>query len=209
MKRIAGTDDLQYEMSKASFNTIAILSVLIALATVRFFIWPVDLVQPSMKPHVDFRSGAFFLHISFASVALLLLPMQLSRKLRMRHLSMHRWLGRVSAVSILIAGLSGLIISITTPAGPFAATGFSILSVLWVWVTAQAVIHAVKGRIADHRRWMTRSAALTFAAVTLRLQLPFLAFTVGMEVGYPFVAWTCWVPNVLFVEWLIRRKRRV
>lgn len=198
----------RYAMSKASFNTIAILSVLIALATLRFFFFPIDVVQPSMAPHVEMRPIAFFAHIIFASIALLLLPFQLSWKLRAKHLAVHRWLGRISGVSILIAGLSGLIISITTPAGAFAATGFSILSVLWIFVTAWAVIYAVKGRIEDHRRWMIRSAALTLAAVTLRLQLPAIALSVGMEVGYPFVAWTCWVPNVLFAEWLIYRQRR-
>jgi uncharacterized membrane protein len=161
-----------------------------------------------MKPHVDLRPVAFFLHITFASIALFLLPFQLSWKLRTKHLSIHRWLGRVSGVSILIAGVSGLIISITTPAGSFAATGFGLLAVLWILVTAQAVFHAVKGRIVDHRRWMIRSTALTFAAVTLRLQLPVVALTVGMDVGYPFVAWTCWVPNALFAEWLLHRERR-
>jgi hypothetical protein len=58
---------------------------------------------------------------------------------------------------------------------------------------------------------MIRSAALTLAAVTLRLYLPFLAMSMGFELGYSLVAWLCWVPNILFAEWLLRRdtQRRV
>ena len=60
------------------------------------------------------------------------------------------------------------------------------------------------GRIASHRAWMFRSFALTFAAVTLRLQMP-AAGMAGMsfEEFYPIIAWSCWVPNLVAAElWL-------
>jgi hypothetical protein len=53
---------------------------------------------------------------------------------------------------------------------------------------------------------MARSAALTCAALTLRLYLPFppaLGFTFAE--GYRFIAWACWVPNLLVVEYFLRR----
>jgi hypothetical protein len=55
---------------------------------------------------------------------------------------------------------------------------------------------------------MVRNFALTFAAVTLRLYLP-LGFASGLrfEDFYPAVAWLCWVPNLLFVEWVTLRSR--
>ena len=52
---------------------------------------------------------------------------------------------------------------------------------------------------------MTRNFALTFAAVTLRLQMPLLAMGFGEEMGYRIVAWSCWIPNLLVAEWLVRR----
>jgi hypothetical protein len=57
---------------------------------------------------------------------------------------------------------------------------------------------------------MTRSYALIFAAVTLRIYLPFLATAFGEHDGYAIVAWACWVPNLLVAEWLIwsRLRRR-
>ena len=55
---------------------------------------------------------------------------------------------------------------------------------------------------------MIRSYALTVAAITLRSYLPILlASGVPYATAYPLVAWMCWIPNLLFIEWLVRRGR--
>ena len=58
-----------------------------------------------------------------------------------------------------------------------------------------------------HRCWMIRSYALTFAAVTLRLELPLFFIFGGMEypVASSYVAWLCWVPNLFIAELYLRR----
>ena len=54
---------------------------------------------------------------------------------------------------------------------------------------------------AAHRRWMIRSFALTFGAVTLRLQiLAFLPFGLMYNDVAPFLAYSAWIPNLLAVE---------
>ena len=53
---------------------------------------------------------------------------------------------------------------------------------------------------------MIRSFALTFAAVTLRLYLPFppmMGFT--FVEGYRVIAWLAWVPNLALAELYLRR----
>lgn len=54
---------------------------------------------------------------------------------------------------------------------------------------------------------MTRNYALTFAAVTLRIYMG-LFFAVGLdfEEFYPSLAWLCWVPNLILVEWWLLRR---
>ena len=54
---------------------------------------------------------------------------------------------------------------------------------------------------------MLRSYALVFAAVTLRIWLPILIMVHQRQLlpEYKWVTWLSWVPNLLFVEWLIRR----
>lgn len=51
-------------------------------------------------------------------------------------------------------------------------------------------------------------AALTFAAVILRLELPF-SFAAGMDYAgaSPYVAWLCRLPNLLVAEWMLRQGR--
>jgi hypothetical protein len=60
-----------------------------------------------------------------------------------------------------------------------------------------------------HRAWMLRSYALTLAAVTLRLYIPIgVASGLAFESVYPTVAWACWVPNLMLVEWWILPRHR-
>lgn len=89
--------------------------------------------------------------------------------------------------------------------GPIAHVGFGFLAVLWLGTTTMALRAILARDIAAHRRWMTRSYALTFAAVTLRLWLPGLAAIFPFETAYQTVSWLAWVPNLLIVEWTIRR----
>lgn len=173
------------------------LSLAIALVSWRFLVLGVP-ASP--------RPLALYAHIGLAPVALALMPVQFLPRLRARRPGLHRWTGRAYALAILISGVAGLSLALGTDAGPVAATGFALLAVLWLAVTGRAVWLAMAGRIAEHRRWMIRSAALTFAAVTLRLELPLLIATLGFDTGYPIVAWLCWVPNLALTElWLARR----
>ncbi|MEQ9003518.1 MAG: DUF2306 domain-containing protein, partial [Pseudomonadales bacterium] len=61
--------------------------------------------------------------------------------------------------------------------------------------------------IDGHRRWMVRNFALTFAAVTLRLELGLLTGALGWSFDHAYltVAWLCWVPNLVVAEWWLLR----
>ena len=89
----------------------------------------------------------------------------------------------------------------------WAATGFTVLAVLWIVVTARAVQLARARRTGDHRIWMTRSAALTFAAVMLRLMtMPLMASGMTLTQSYDVTAWASWLLPLIVVEWIRRRK---
>ena len=55
---------------------------------------------------------------------------------------------------------------------------------------------------------MMRTFALTFAAVTLRIELPIL-MTIGLEheSAYRVVAWLSWLGNLVLMEFWLRRER--
>jgi hypothetical protein len=57
---------------------------------------------------------------------------------------------------------------------------------------------------------MTRSYALIFAAVTLRLQLVIFQVAFGIEemAAYQATAWASWVPNLIIAEIINTRRRQ-
>lgn len=184
------------------------LCLAVALASWRFLALGVEVSMEFVAYHAVERQLAFYAHITLAPVALMLMPFQYWKGLRMRRPKVHRWIGRVYGVSILLAGGGSLLMAFGTTAGPVAAWGLGALAVFWLGTTGYGIWLARQGRIAEHQRWMFRSAALTFAAVTLRVYLPFLFMTLGEETGYTLVSWLCWVPNLLLAEWYLRRPMR-
>ena len=154
-----------------------------------------------------FWTSAFYLHISLGGISLLTGWSQFSRKLRARKISLHRTLGKIYLISVIISGLSALYIAVFATGGLVSQTGFSALAILWLISTWQAYVKIRRKEVDNHEQWMIRSYALTFAAVTLRLWMPVLIGLAGMEFmdAYRIIAWLCWVPNLLIAEWMIRK----
>jgi len=76
--------------------------------------------------------------------------------------------------------------------GPLAACGFGFLAISRLVTTGLGIRHAMAGDQATHRQWVTRSIALTLAAVTLRLYLPIpLLFELNYSAAYTAIAWLC------------------
>lgn len=158
---------------------------------------------------------AFYAHITFAGLALLLGPFQFSARLRRRHLNVHRVVGRVYVVSVLVGGTAAFVMSFFSSVKLLGFFGFGSLAVLWVVVTVAAYRSIRRRDVASHQAWMIRSFALTYAAPTLRLWLfalliPQLFLGVDFEQAYtnayapvPFLAW---LPNLVIAELLIRRR---
>jgi uncharacterized membrane protein len=154
--------------------------------------------------------AAFYLHIGFGGLALLLSPFQFATRLRTRVPHVHRVVGRVAVASIALAGTGGLVLAPHSLAGPVGTLGFGLLAVLWVTFAGTA-FRAIRRRdVAAHRRWMVRTFALTYAAVTLRLWLfVLIAAQTGLagvdgqtafERAYLLVPFLAWVPNLLVAE---------
>jgi hypothetical protein len=114
----------------------------------------------------------------------------------------HRWNGRLYVATCLISGCGALFTAPFASGGIVASIGFSMLAVSWLGTTFVGWRMAVARNFAMHRILMRFSYALTFAAVTLRLQIPlgfmFFGFTSYREMSV-WLAYTCWIPNVIAV----------
>lgn len=150
---------------------------------------------------------AFYTHISFGAVTLLIGWSQFSEKLRTRRTKLHRVVGKIYLIAVAFAGIAGFYLALDANGGWIAQMGFTLMSIFWLATSLLAYLTIRKLKIDEHRAWMIRSYALAFSAVTLRLYLPFFDHVLGMSFNesYTIIAWLCWVPNLFLAQYFISR----
>jgi len=166
-------------------------------------------LHPDMRATFEAQRIGIYAHVFAALFALVLGPFQFSARLRAARPALHRWMGRLYlGIGVLVGGLAGLYMASFAFGGPVARLGFGLLALGWLYTGLRAYLAIRARQVMEHRRWMVRNFALTFAAVTLRLWLP-ASFVAGLpfEQSYAVIAWLCWVPNLLVAEWMLRPTR--
>jgi uncharacterized membrane protein len=154
-----------------------------------------------------FWMTAFYIHITGGMLALVTGPLQFVPAFRNRFLHVHRFLGKVYLGAILfVAGPSGLFMAFYAEGGLMGSIGFTLMALLWLGTTWMAYETIRKRDIAGHRAWMTRSFALTFAAITLRIWVPVASDYLHLDPGFieTSSAWISWIPNLIVAELLLR-----
>ena len=191
-------------LTRSGLALMAVLAAGVALYSLRYYGALTDSwldVDPNIRAVITQVPIQALTHMLIAPVALLLGPFQFFPGLRAKYSKVHRWSGRVYVAACVIAGLGGLATSPSASGGPVAGFGFRILAVLWVSTTLGAWRAAVARQFALHRLLMRFSYAMTFGAVTLRLQIP-IGFMLGFS-SYSamsvWLAYTSWIPNVITV----------
>ena len=190
-------------LTMVGWASMALLSVGVALYSYRYLpgVGPMAngiLRNVFAKPFLD-------LHVAGAATALLTGPFQFLAGVRRRWPRVHRWVGRTYVVGCLVGSVGGLPLAFGSTAGPVATAGFGSLAVIWAIANVQGWRTALAGRFGEHRAWMIRSFALTFAAVTLRLYLLLIPlFGVSFVDGYRAISFLAWVPNLILAELYIR-----
>ncbi len=207
--------------TRTAFGWILLSALAIAvLAPLRYWLDPLaDLAANGQELAANYADRstavrlAFYLHIAGGGLALLLSPVQFLPGLRARAPGLHRVVGRVVLTAIAVGGAAGLVLAPLSLAGLVGTLGFGLLAVLWVTFAAFALRAIRRGDVSTHRRWMVRTFALTYAAVTLRL---WLALLIPLQMGlagvdertafsraYLLVPFLAWVPNLLVAEWYL------
>ena len=163
--------------------------------------------HPGIKSRFVATEIAGWMHALGGAIAVVLGPWQFLSRVRVRWPRVHVWTGRVYLLAVLSGALGGLYFAPTSVGGNPGVIGFGILAVFWLYTAAQAYGSARRRDFVAHRRWMIRNYSLTFAAVTLRLELGLLQLSgLTFDVAFPIVAWSSWVLNWLAAEMWLRRK---
>jgi hypothetical protein len=169
--------------TSSSFKLLSILAfaaaLLILKVTLSVMLGYRDYFPPNFNS--DFLHGrqgyffesyrwAFYVHLVFGPLSLILGLILLSEHIRRRLPKWHRSLGKVQ-IAIVLCFLvpSGLWMARYAQAGPIAAVGFSMLAIVTGVCTWFGWRAAVKKRFTEHRRWMLRVFLLLCSAIVIRL----------------------------------------
>jgi len=160
--------------------------------------------------HITIWRVAFYTHVFSSLLTLCAGFTQFSNYVLKYHKNLHRLIGKIYAYDILLINFpAGMIMAFYANGHLPSKIAFIILDSLWFVFTYKAVAAIKVKDIKKHKRFMIRSYALTFSAVTLRTWKIILShsFAIDPMSLYMIDAWMGFVPNLLFAEWLIRKMK--
>lgn len=152
----------------------------------------------------------FYLHV-YSSIFVLLTGFLAIVRTNLGIKTLHQYSGKIYVFAILFfAAPSGIYMGFFANGGFLSKLSFVILGIFWWFSTFKAYQLIREKKYTAHQQWMWRSFALTLSAITLRLWKWVIVYCFHpspMDV-YQIVAWLGWIPNILLVELLIRKKIR-
>lgn len=153
---------------------------------------------------------AFYTHVFTIIFALLAGFTQFSKSILINHKWVHRMVGKIYIYDIFLNFPVAFVMGIYANGLLPTKIAFILLDCMWFWFTYKAVAEIRRGNVAAHKAYMIRSYALTLSAVSLRFwKIVILGFIhIDPLPLYMINAWLGFLPNLLFAEWLIRRRRR-
>jgi hypothetical protein len=157
-------------------------------------------------------------HFVTGTVLVLAWPILLSARIRTRHRSVHRWMGRVYVSAGLLAGVGGMSFILTHGAyTPAASIAFAIWGAVLMLSAVMAYLHARAKRFELHRAWAIRLFAMVLGSWVFDLEFrAWKDLTGGAGIGtgttsglFDYaILYLFFVPNLLVAEFFIRNKHK-
>jgi hypothetical protein len=172
--------------------------------------WDNDGFPEALALKLELMPFIFPLHMVTGGLALLLVPATLVLRGTLWPPLWHRWVGRITALDILIAAVTAVPVALNEPVTPISAAGFTMQAIAWLLLLGTGVRHIRQGRIAQHRACMLMLAAVTSGAMFFRIWLGLWAQLGSREYFYHFYAINAWIawglPLICTALWLFRYK---
>ena len=165
-----------------------------------------DFSGPIHSRLFELSGGFFYMHTMGGALALILAPFQLLQTKQNRR---HKIKGYIYVLAVSISAIGGLYIAQGAYGGMSSTIALSLLAILWLMSTYVGVYKAIAKKREAHRRWMIRSTALTFAAITLRLLSPVLYEFYSLYDAQQIIYWSCWTINLFVAELYLARHQNL
>lgn len=197
---------MQVYLKNISWLVITFFAMVLFYVTSQYLSFRPDINFLLVKQDLIFDAvwrPTFYIHVISGMLVILIGPFQFLPNLRKRYLHVHKKLGKIYAYGILgFAAPTGLIMAFYAEGGMWSTLAFLVMSFLWFYTTIMAIITVKKKKIIEHKKWMFRSYALSFAAVTLRLLVPIMSLSNNLSEEFIIVstAWLSWMFNLIIIE---------
>lgn len=142
------------------------------------------------------RRGWLWTHLTGGALTIVLGPLQFLTRWPRAYPRLHRWMGRIYMVGMLIAyaGATGLIA--TSPAPFEIRSAFAVTALAWLTTALVALIAIHRGLVWPHRRWMIRNYLVTLSPITFRILLQ-------AQIAMELVPSPAMIATLLWLSWLL------
>jgi uncharacterized membrane protein len=151
-------------------------------------------------------------HVIAGLALVLLIPVQLSARVRGQFLGVHRWLGRTLMVTGMVVGLSGYAMVAIPIGGWLEVSAIVVYATAFLAALLIAWRHIRRGEVARHREWMLRAVGIGLGIATTRPVVGVFFATralTGLTPADFFGAafWIGFTSTTIAAEWYVRRTR--
>lgn len=140
-----------------------ILTILVLAFTVHTIV-PYVSLDPSqsrvnINPAYSWQYPLLIVHIFSSAIAMAIGPFQFSTSLRIKKVQLHRALGKIYLICILIGGITGFGVALYIEHFT-REIALAFLALIWLF-TAWKAYHTIRNKLVqEHRAWMIRNYAL-------------------------------------------------
>jgi uncharacterized membrane protein len=157
---------------------VGLLLLIVVWSVVKRFLIDMPNLAAGTLPEDEFdhryvqQAWLAYLHIVPGALYLFLAPAQLAYRIRSRHYTFHRRLGRVIATAGMISGVFALIFGGLFSFGGLPEASAAVVFGLWFLTCLVLAVRAIRrDDIVHHRRWMIRAFAIGIGIGTTRVWL--------------------------------------
>jgi hypothetical protein len=188
---------------------LAALAAFVIVTSAKALLAPlhVDEFPESLGVKAELMPVTFAVHMISGGLALLLAPLAFLLRPWPRW---HRIAGRITALDVVVAGVTAYPVALVAPVTRGSAWGFAAQATVWLVLLVAGVSFIRAGRVEAHRACMLMMIAVTSGAIFFRVHLALWAiFAHGrqFELFYACNAWIAWGLPLAITAYLLWRER--
>ncbi|MGG4142038.1 DUF2306 domain-containing protein [Paenibacillus algorifonticola] len=203
-------------MKSLSSRTLYSLMVVSAVIYIGYVVYQNFFYDPQATAFLEHKTKrptnaaawliVMYVHIVFASLAMVSGAVNFSGKVLARFRKLHRVNGYVYLIAVLVVVLSSGYMAPYTTGGKINSIPFNIINMAWTAMTITAIVQIRKNQVVKHRKWMVRSYVFCFTNMFIH-SLTFVSqqgFGLDYVTSYTIGIYGSMVLNLLIAELVIQ-----